>query len=598
MGTAAGSNIWAGPLAWGIGLGFLVCVGLFLWFRAAVRGEEVDARAARRRDAMVALTIACLLAIIAGAFVAIAVAIPWSIPLFAAGLGGLVAIIGWNRRLRHESAAARRIAQVADAMLTAVLLSGSLVVANVLAFRYADRPLDFTRDRSFSLAELTVQQLRSLDQPVTFTLFHGSSPLAARQQTRVLQFLDLCKAASSGQVHIEEVARYANPTRFEELVRRLPEVGVMPGGGVVVEYGTGAEARHAVVRFSELFEVGPSEAPEQFVTRFTGEDVLTSALVRLRENKPWRVAFTVGHGEPSLDDLREPTGLGLFEARLASLGATTTTINLVREPPPTDLDILFVVGARTPFDPREADRLRTFVDHGGRVVLLLDGRQPTSLETWLASFGVGVGSVPIIDPHYNELGQPEFPLAPVVGQGLHPIVASLQNQMIVVPQAVVLSLLGPSPTGQQPPSRPLLPRPVLRTSPEARLANAAPGTTEPQTSAGTPPPVAPFIVGIAVSEPPAQRGQEETPRMVVISSPSVAANELARIAPANQNLLINAVGWLRGKTSLIGIAAKTHVAQTLMVEPRLRARLVLLPTLLAFTAIVGMGVFVYVSRRR
>ena len=54
---------------------------------------------------------------------------------------------------------------------------------------------------------------------------------------------------------------------------------------------------------------------------------------------------------------------------------------------------------------------------------------------------------------------------------------------------------------------------------------------------------------------------------------------------------------LRGRPELQGIAPQTHVALTLVADPGLRARLVLVPTLLAVCVIVGLGFTIYVARR-
>jgi hypothetical protein len=589
----------ARPEAWIAGLAVIACVGLYALLRGAIReGEQTEGPGPRAgyRDAMVAATVACQALVGLAAVVAVNVGIPWSLPPFALGLGGLAAVVRANRRHRHESPTLRRVVQIADAALTGSLLAGVLVVGNVLAFRYFDRPLDLTRDRAFSLSSLSVRQLRELKRPVTFTIFHGNSPRAVRQRARVAQLLDLYRAVNPRNVRVVEVAQYADPVQFEDLVKRMPDVGVTPGG-VLVELGVGDSARRTVARFGDLFEAAPGAGPEQFAASFKGEDVLTSTLIRLREEKPLKLAFTTGHGEPSVLDMQEPAGLGLFRSRLVSYGAEAGTISLVRDPIPSDLDVLFVVRAQTPFDPRESERLQGFVAKGGRVVLLLDARKRTGLEDWLKTFRIDVGSGIIADPRFN-VGRADLPIAPVIGTGLHPIVAPLANRTILIPGAVPLALATAATPGMPPPDPRWSVQPVLRTSPDARLVRTG---TEPETPApARPTAVAPFTIGMAVTEieTTAAKGKVETPRIVVFSSPFLADNQVAQAELTNQDLLVNAIGWLRGGSALVGIAPKTHVALTLDADPNLRARLVLLPTLLAFSLIVGVGVFVYLARRQ
>ena len=83
----------------------------------------------------------------------------------------------------------------------------------------------------------------------------------------------------------------------------MPELEILQGGGVVIEYGEGESAQHVVVRNQDLFQGVPLDPARggqgQFASAFTGEDEITSALIRLREGKKSKVAFTTGHGEPS-----------------------------------------------------------------------------------------------------------------------------------------------------------------------------------------------------------------------------------------------------------------------------------------------------------
>ncbi len=71
-------------------------------------------------------------------------------------------------------------------------MAGILVVVNVIAFRYGGQPLDLTREQTYSLSSMTINQLESLTQPVIFTMVFGQGPhrtpaRASLATTRVLQ---------------------------------------------------------------------------------------------------------------------------------------------------------------------------------------------------------------------------------------------------------------------------------------------------------------------------------------------------------------------------------------------------------------------------
>jgi hypothetical protein len=86
--------------------------------------------------------------------------------------------------------------------------------------------------------------------------------------------------------------------------------------------------------------------------------------------------------------------------------------------------------------------------------------------------------------------------------------------------------------------------------------------------------------------------------MVIIPCAAFASNSFLGIAPTNLDLLMNAVAWLRGKADLEGIAPKSHVSLMLTASPTLRARLILVPTVMAMLLIIGLGITVSVARRQ
>src|SRR5262249_21682733 len=90
---------------------------------------------------------------------------------------------------------------------------------------------------------------------------------------------------------------------------------------------------------------------------------------------------------------------------------------------------------------------------------------------------------------------------------------------------------------------------------------------------------------------------QELPRLVLFSSAAMADNIIQEIEPANLDLLMNAASWLRGRPDTMGITPKTHVALTLTVDPLLRSRLILVPSVTAAMVIIALGITVYVARR-
>ena len=294
------------------GLGLAAFLALYWVVRGAPIGqgtasEPREAPSTGYRDRAVAMAIVAFLLILGGGLVAAAYGIPWSVPVFAAGFGLSLQVIRSNRPYRHVSPTLRRVVQFSDAALTCTLLGGILIIGNVFAFKYGGRPIDFTHDEAFSLASLSHKEVESLERPLKFTLVLGRSDRSSRARDRIRQLVDLYKAANPGKVSVEEIVAF-NQTKaaeYEALLKRAPEVGVILGDAIVLEYGEGATDR-AVVGTSDLFTFSKPPAggdDPSYSSTFRGEDAITTAIARFREGKRARIGFTAGHGEPSIGEL-------------------------------------------------------------------------------------------------------------------------------------------------------------------------------------------------------------------------------------------------------------------------------------------------------
>jgi hypothetical protein len=153
-------------------------------------------------------------------------------------------------------------------------------------------------------------------------------------------------------------------------------------------------------------------------------------------------------------------------------------------------------------------------------------------------------------------------------------------------------VIAPSPKSSNPG---VVATPFLRTSPDS-WAESTP-TARPVNRELTSDLAGPLNVGVAVVIAPARSSDPPVPRMVVFSSPTIADNPVVRLEPANLDLLMNALQWLRGRPSAMGIEAKKHESLFLAADMGLKNRLVMVPTLLAVLVIIGLGVTTYVARR-
>jgi hypothetical protein len=543
-----------------------------------------------------------LILIGSGGYVALNVGIPRSLPIFLAGLGLILALSAANRRHRHANADLRRSIDFATTALNASLLAGILLVCNVIAFRYGGPPLDLTRERANSLSSQTVNQLATLTRPVQFTLVFGQGPRALAQRERVAQLLELYRAVNPAMIKVESEV---NPLRGEEPLKRAPDLAVLQGGGVLIEYGEGEQTQAVVVRNRDMFPPPPSSRPkrrdEQFATEFTGEDAITSALIRLREAKKAKVAFTTGHGEPSINDLNpRGDGLGIWKSRLTAAGCDVFEIDLIREEIADDLALLVVAGPKTSFKAEEAAKIKAFADRRGPLLLILGDPTASGLEGLLRGHHLEIGRGIATDLRLNLNGVPQVVFAVPGESDVHPIVHTSRSRRILIPEAAPIRIIS-RPDSQSPPPTPgLVATPILKTGNQS-WAEVDGSASQPKFDRGADAP-GPVVVGAAVAELKPPEGSTATqsdpkPRLVLFSSRAIAGNLVVGIENSNLDLVMNAASWLRDRPDAVGISPSTHVALQLTVDPALRARLVIVPTVTALIVIIGIGITVYLTRR-
>jgi hypothetical protein len=570
---------------------------------------EDDAHAPRSgyRDRMIAGVVVGLLLIAGGGYAALSRGILFSVPIFALGFGLVIFLIARNRRYRHSSPSLRRTIDFSTTFLNASLLAGILIVGNVIAFRYGGQPLDMTREGSYSLSTETTAVLSSLDRPVKFTLFFGRSAFAGRQRDRVLQLLQAYQSTRPDRVELDSLDPFNDVARYEALAKRVPELELLTGGGVVIEYGTGEAAPHAVVRNQDLFlklSLDPAQRRDHFATSFNGEDEITTALLRLKEGQKTKVGFTVGHGEPSSSDLNpRGRGIGNWRARFNKVGCEVVDLNLLSDEVPRDLALLIVVGPKSPFKTEEIQKLRSFADRGKPLLLLLGNTDPSGLDEFLKSFNVSIGKGLIIDRTLIWRGNPSLVFAPAEPALKHAIVEALgANRQVLLPGGAPIQVAGSGRAGSSdaaPVDPTLVPIAFLRTA-ASSWAESDPGKLPLSLDQNTDL-AGPLVVGVAVEERGATNqpggASEAKHRLVLFSCPAMAENFFQDIERTNLDILMLAAGWLRGRPDTMGIAPKHHVALTLSVDPDLRQRLILIPSIVAVLSIIAIGVVVFTARR-
>ncbi len=463
-----------------------------------------------------------------------------------------------------------------------LLLAALLVILNYFGWKYYKR-FDWTSSQLYSLSDKTQKVLKGLQKDVDFIVFLSPEQHDLYQPTtELLQRY----GSASRRVHVRVIDLEKNPIEAQSLGQKY---GVTTQGVVVA---SGNDKR--VVASQDLAEID-SQSGEARITGFKGEQLFTSAILQLSEGRKPKILFTTGHGEHTLDDqgghgfsaAQQLLGRDNFDlSEWASLGQAAV-------PPGTDL--LVIAGPTSSFVQPELDILSTYLNNGGRMLVLLDptvspaggtGLVDTHLEGWLARYGVKVGQDIVVDPaSMLPFFGPETIF--IKSYGDHPVTKAFAGGSV----PVLVSLARSAGAGSAPGIKVT---DLLRSSPkgwgETDLAHLDKVGLDPRDVPG------PVTIG-AVAESALTAPGKRPMRLVVFGDSDFATNQLLQANADNGLLLSNTLNWLVEREALLGIPPKkTEQVRLTLTGDEIR-KIYLVAAILPILAVVLGGV-VFVRRRR
>jgi len=262
--------------------------------------------------------------------------------------------------------------------LLALLVIFGLV--NYLGFNHFRR-WDFSRDQKYTLGDQTRRVLGQLEKPVEMIVyFSQASPIAFDTINLAREYV----AHSDQKVHLEVINPYMGETRAHE-VSRQNKLGDREN---VVILRCEDRTRIINAETMAIFEpsFNPNEPPR--LKAFTGEEVLTGALIAISEKAPNRLYILSGHGEPEFDGGNHH-GLKTFLERqnieIEPLKLTDVTVV------PEDARMLMILAPRYDYGEREIEALSAYWKARGRLLIFLEPEfQTPRLHAFLSSLGVTV----------------------------------------------------------------------------------------------------------------------------------------------------------------------------------------------------------------
>jgi ABC-type uncharacterized transport system involved in gliding motility auxiliary subunit len=456
----------------------------------------------------------------------------------------------------------------AGIVLVAVLVG----IVNYFGWKYHKR-FDWTASQLYTLSEKSEQVLSTLDREVEAIVLMDTGDELYQPVTELLARYD----AASTRFAVRVVDAQKNLLEAQQLVDRfeLSRLNV-----VVLDSAEGRRVIDAV-DLAEYDYSGMQMGQAPSMSGFKGESAFTSALLDLMESRKPKILFTAGHGELQLDDfssrglsaLRDLLGKDNFEMEEWPL--------LGQAAVPEDADLVVIAGPTSTFVEPELALLRSHLDGGGRLLVMLDpilgeeGMVETGLEGLLADFGVALGDDIVVDPA-NPL--PFFGAETIfIGSyGDHVITRPLDQA-----QLPVIVPLGRSVSADQTSGLEIIE--LMRTSTEGwgetdlvnldrvELGDADLGgpvslgvavehaADEAAADALEPDPAEPAVDGevaeAVAEEEPEAASEGPKMRLVVLGDSDLASNGQMQGAP-NATFMANTMNWLVERENLVAIPPK------------------------------------------
>jgi len=325
------------------------------------------------------------------------------------GIGLLMVIIYSiaNRKNLKLVLSARSTRYGTNVILVILSLLGMLIVVNAIGYQHYI-VIDTTAEKLHSLSDQTLEvlkQLRDSKQEITATVFIPRENEFAGYR----DILEDTLAKYQYQLHKLDI-EYLDPDVSRQ---RAEALGFEDRVGVVFQSGD---------KHEKAIEFTP-KSPLSF------EVALTGALLRLTGTHAKRVYFLTGHYELSYDDFTEQNlhSAGLFAQSLELAGYQISPLNFsTKAEVPVDCSLLIIAGPEKELTPEEVGAVKSYIDKGGRVILLLEARNSAGFAPLLEEEGIHFRADLIGDDINNLLGSNN--LYPVLDLNEHAVTAPLKRK--------------------------------------------------------------------------------------------------------------------------------------------------------------------------
>ena len=492
-----------------------------------------------------------------------------------------VALFAATRALAAGHATSLRRRALVEVALALVIA----VAANYLGARHFARG-DWTRGRTFALADKTTELVRRLSRDVDVIVFMLPTGDEANDlYGDVHELLERARRLSP-HLHVEYVDIDREPERLKTVGKKYGVSGDDLVDGVIV---VAAGEQSKFITRNELAEYDYAAAVEGRappMKAWKGEAALDAALLAVTDERAPAVCFIGGHGEPAIDGF-EPEAYGDLAEELRRDHQAPRAITLDRGVP-ADCDVAVLAGPDRPLPKPDAVELDRFLERGGRLLVLLgpnfDAKVTRFVDVGVEDMLDRWGGSPRNDVVVDEprLRGSAVAFAVTEGYADHPITARLMHHQTI--WSNVREVRATPKTG-------VVARELVHTS-EAGWGETNLGIFRAEAELRFDPGQdvkGPVSIAVAAER---TEGTGKGARLVVFGSSELASNRVL-LAAYNRDLVLSALAWLEHREPRIAIGPRPTEHLRLTLDDRQLSRVLGLcvGALPLLVLLLGAGVF-------
>jgi len=481
----------------------------------------------------------------------------------------------------------------ANVLVQILAMFALVVMVNWLVSRHYTR-FDWTKSGYYKISGKTQQALGALKEPVTIIVYlqpSAESELEEKIFQDVRHLLAEFKFYGQEKLQIEYVDPDRDLARAKQVVAQY-KFDVREPALVIFACGT----RNKYVGKDEMVEMegGMGYGAPPRIKAFKAEGAFLSAIQTVTEGEPPAIYFLTGHGERDPESFEQRTGYSTLATYIKRDNLKVAKWNWQEQQTlPTNASAIVIAGPHKKFSDVEQAVLDQYLKNHGRLLVMLDPKTESGLETFLKKWGVQVDDDLVMRKAGALLGTELLDVnAVATTYAQHPVTAKLTDVNTEFPycRSVRQSKTNPGSTDQ--------PRVTeLATAPAAFW-----GETDPDNEHASFNPArdlaGPLSLAVAI-ETGQPRGADvdlgET-RMIVVGTASFVDN--SALTAGNLDFFMSSLNWLLKREQLLAVGPKTPEEFRLDISPN-ELRAVYALTLIGLPLLVGiLGLSVWLRRRK